>query len=276
MRARMTSRLRWRGASGARGSRVTAAPPSPHAPRGSLVAELPAEPCPALGSAPCRGLRRVGRRTPMSPVVTPGRQGGFPPGAFPAAAAPGVEVVAVRRCGRQHHRPCDRPRIPPARAPVTQPCRPPSRRAGHRVPEGARRPPWWDHRRAGHREGPHETRYGDATEPAWGALGESSGGQSGAALGPPSGENRPARSGSHPEPEAMGLGAATVVGLEGSLGHGEAPGRYGFLDGTRRRGAAANRAACGRPRRLRQRQRRSPPCAETTVDGGLNRRPLAR
>ncbi len=107
----------------------------------------------------------------MSPVVTPGRQGGFPPGAFPAAAAPGVEVVAVRRCGRQHHRPCDRPRIPPARAPVTQPCRPPSRRAGHRVPEGARRPPWWDHRRAGHREGPHETRYGDATEPAWGALG---------------------------------------------------------------------------------------------------------
>lgn len=258
MRARMTSRPRWRGASGAQGSRVIAAPPSPHAPRGSPVAQRPAEPCPAPGPAPCRGLRRVGRRTPTSPGVTPGRQGAFPPGAGPAVAAPGVEVVAVRRCARQHHQQRDRPQIPPAQAPATQPCRTPSRPAGHRAPGGARAPPWSEHRRAGHHEGRHGTRYGDATEPARGALAESSGGQAGAALGPASGENRPARSGPHPEPEAMGLGAATVVRLERSLGHGEAPGRYGFLDGTRRRGAAANRTAAGAPGGSVHQQRRSP------------------
>ncbi len=44
-----------------------------------------------------------------------------------------------------------------------------------------------------------------------------SGSQPDAALGPAAGDDRPARAGPHPDPEAMSLGALTVVRLECTL-----------------------------------------------------------
>jgi len=44
-----------------------------------------------------------------------------------------------------------------------------------------------------------------------------SGREAGAALAPAGGQNRAARASPHPQPEPMGLGATTVVGLEGAL-----------------------------------------------------------
>lgn len=104
-----------------------------------------------------------------------------------------------------------------------------------------------------------------------------SGGQPGAALAPARSQDCPAGSGAHPEPETVCLGAAAVVGLKRSLGHGETPGRGEVVDGTRRLGAAANHGAVrwpsagGAGARRDHHARRRP-----TVDSGLNRRPSAR
>src|SRR5688572_7284461 len=46
-----------------------------------------------------------------------------------------------------------------------------------------------------------------------------SGGEARAALGPTTVEDRAARPGAHTQPEAVRLGPATVVGLEGALAH---------------------------------------------------------
>ncbi|EGJ76015.1 putative ribonuclease P [Streptomyces sp. Tu6071] len=50
-----------------------------------------------------------------------------------------------------------------------------------------------------------------------------SGGQTGATLVAARRENRAAGTGTHPQPEAVGLGATTVVRLEGALAHSGAP-----------------------------------------------------
>src|SRR5215207_3923395 len=49
--------------------------------------------------------------------------------------------------------------------------------------------------------------------------GSTSGGELLATLAPTTGEDRPARAGPHPQPEAVGLGPATVVRLERALAH---------------------------------------------------------
>src|SRR4051794_41492051 len=49
--------------------------------------------------------------------------------------------------------------------------------------------------------------------------GNTSGGEVLATLAPTAGEDRPARAGTHPQPEAVGLGPATVVRLERALAH---------------------------------------------------------
>jgi hypothetical protein len=50
-----------------------------------------------------------------------------------------------------------------------------------------------------------------------------SGGQLGATLATAVRENRAAGTGTHPQAEAVGLGATTVVRLEGALAHSGAP-----------------------------------------------------
>src|SRR3954464_11306174 len=49
--------------------------------------------------------------------------------------------------------------------------------------------------------------------------GNTSGGELLAALAPTAGDDRPARAGAHPQPEAVGLGPAAVVRLERALAH---------------------------------------------------------
>src|SRR3954464_14318553 len=49
--------------------------------------------------------------------------------------------------------------------------------------------------------------------------GNTSGGELLATLAPTTGEDRPAGAGPHPQPEAVGLGPATVVRLERALAH---------------------------------------------------------
>src|SRR3954469_20629776 len=49
--------------------------------------------------------------------------------------------------------------------------------------------------------------------------GNTSGGELLATLAPTTGEDRPARAGAHPQPEAVGLGPAAVVRLERALAH---------------------------------------------------------
>src|SRR3954462_13141681 len=49
--------------------------------------------------------------------------------------------------------------------------------------------------------------------------GSTSGGELLATLAPTTGEDRPARAGAHPQPEAVGLGPAAVVRLERALAH---------------------------------------------------------
>src|SRR3954463_15173133 len=49
--------------------------------------------------------------------------------------------------------------------------------------------------------------------------GNTSGGELLATLAPTAGDDRPARAGAHPQPEAVGLGPATVVRLERALAH---------------------------------------------------------
>src|ERR671927_890231 len=49
--------------------------------------------------------------------------------------------------------------------------------------------------------------------------GSTSGGELLATLAPTAGDDRPARAGAHPQPEAVGLGPTTVVRLERALAH---------------------------------------------------------
>src|SRR5215211_4432897 len=49
--------------------------------------------------------------------------------------------------------------------------------------------------------------------------GSTSGGELLATLAPTAGDDRPARAGTHPQPEAVGLGPAAVVRLERALAH---------------------------------------------------------
>src|SRR3954469_1046453 len=49
--------------------------------------------------------------------------------------------------------------------------------------------------------------------------GNTSGGELLATLAPTAGDDRPARAGAHAQPEAVGLGPAAVVRLEGALAH---------------------------------------------------------
>src|SRR4051794_41955968 len=49
--------------------------------------------------------------------------------------------------------------------------------------------------------------------------GNTSGGELLATLAPTAGDDRPARAGAHPQPEAVGLGPAAVVRLERALAH---------------------------------------------------------
>src|SRR5829696_4547124 len=69
--------------------------------------------------------------------------------------------------------------------------------------------------------------------------GSTSGGELLATLAPTTGEDRPARAGPHPQPEAVGLGPATVVRLERALAHEVLPlhdigGAYPSVDGDAR------------------------------------------
>src|SRR5918998_4515486 len=59
--------------------------------------------------------------------------------------------------------------------------------------------------------------------------GNTSGGELLAALAATAGDDRPAGAGAHAQPEAVGLGPATVVRLEGALAHERAPGFGGIL-----------------------------------------------
>src|SRR3954452_19680801 len=70
--------------------------------------------------------------------------------------------------------------------------------------------------------------------------GNTSGGELLATLAPTAGDDRPARAGAHPQPEAVGLGPATVVRLERALAHEVLPlhdidGAHPPVDGHARR-----------------------------------------
>src|SRR2546421_10319041 len=73
--------------------------------------------------------------------------------------------------------------------------------------------------------------------------GNTSGGELLAALAPTAGDDRPARAGAHPQPEAVGLGPAAVVRLERALAHEVLP-----LHGIGGAHPPAHRRARGRPR----------------------------
>src|SRR3954447_1465375 len=68
--------------------------------------------------------------------------------------------------------------------------------------------------------GPGPTTAGDSGRRRRRACaGSTSGGELLATLAPTTGEDRPARAGAHPQPEAVGLGPAAVVRLERALAH---------------------------------------------------------
>src|SRR5215212_11184015 len=75
--------------------------------------------------------------------------------------------------------------------------------------------------------------------------GNTSGGELLAALAATAGDDRAARTGAHPQPEAVGLGPAAVVRLERALAHEGLPLRR------RRCGPTGGRAAAGRCGRRR-------------------------
>src|SRR5687768_295118 len=81
--------------------------------------------------------------------------------------------------------------------------------------------------------------------------GNTSGGELLATLAPATGEDRPARAGAHPQPEAVGLGPPAVVRLERALAHEVLP--LHDIDGAHpsadeRAGASARTAGQPRPR----------------------------
>src|SRR3954465_7060157 len=77
--------------------------------------------------------------------------------------------------------------------------------------------------------------------------GNTSGGELLATLAPTAGDDRPARAGAHPQPEAVGLGPATVVRLERALAH-----EVLLLHGIGGRVPAGRRARSGRQTRWRE------------------------
>src|SRR5256885_1731091 len=85
--------------------------------------------------------------------------------------------------------------------------------------------------------------------------GNTSGGELLATLAPTAGDDRPARAGAHPQPEAVGLRPPAVVRLERALAHEVLPlhdvdGALPPVDG-RARGAGHGRSRIpGRPRKL--------------------------
>src|SRR4051794_19361189 len=79
--------------------------------------------------------------------------------------------------------------------------------------------------------------------------GNTSGGELLATLAAATGEDRPARAGAHPQPEAVGLGPASVVRLERALAHEVLPlhdidGAYPPVDGHARRDWCAPGPTC--------------------------------
>src|SRR3954466_13105191 len=70
--------------------------------------------------------------------------------------------------------------------------------------------------------------------------GSTSGGELLAPLAPTAGDDRPARAGAHPQPEAVGLGPAAVVRLERALVH-EAPPQHDVGGAHPRGGGQARR-----------------------------------
>src|SRR4051794_31585198 len=82
--------------------------------------------------------------------------------------------------------------------------------------------------------------------------GNTSGGEVLATLAPTTGENRPARAGPHPQPEAVGLGPTAVVRLERALAHEVLPlhgigGAHPPVGGCARGAGAAGRPPPGSP-----------------------------
>ena len=80
-----------------------------------------------------------------------------------------------------------------------------------------------------------------------------SGGELGAALAAAGGEDRAAGAGAHAQPEAVCLGPAPVVGLEGPLAHGVTPRSVGSAHGPDA-GARRGEGDAGRRTRLSSRQ----------------------
>src|SRR5215210_4334235 len=85
--------------------------------------------------------------------------------------------------------------------------------------------------------------------------GNTSGGELLATLAPTTGEDRPARAGAHPQPEAVGLRPSAVVRLERALAHGVLPlhdigGAHPPVGGHARGDTGAAAAAPDAPRKL--------------------------
>src|SRR5215217_4232194 len=109
--------------------------------------------------------------------------------------------------------------------------------------------------------------------------GSTSGGELLATLAPTTGEDRPARAGAHPQPEAVGLGPPAVVRLERALAHevlllhdigGAHPPVGGHAGGGRDQ---RRRAASRRPRKLVTAEQHTPPSTCAAVLHGWRRRP---
>src|SRR5829696_2322783 len=105
--------------------------------------------------------------------------------------------------------------------------------------------------------------------------GNTSGGELLATLAPTTGEDRPARAGPHPQPEAVGLRPTAVVRLERALAHEVLPlhdidGAHPPVGGSARGGRdGRRRAVARRPRKLvtAAGPRRSPPARTCRTDG---------
>src|SRR3712207_1884472 len=85
--------------------------------------------------------------------------------------------------------------------------------------------------------------------------GSTSGGELLATLAPTAGDDRPARAGAHPQPEAVGLGPAAVVRLERALAHEVLPlhdidGAHPSVDGDARGTGATAADRAPMPRKL--------------------------
>src|SRR5918997_5111672 len=108
--------------------------------------------------------------------------------------------------------------------------------------------------------------------------GSTSGGELLATLAPTAGENRPARAGAHPQPEAVGLRPSAVVRLERALAHEVLPlhdigGAHPPVGGCARGDRdGRRRAASRRPRKLVTAERNTPLLTCTVVPRGCGGR----